>query len=153
MNADPLARFTWDHAEVLRLLGRLEHAGEALRGGAEPVHHVETAAEVLDVLRSRVRRHNEEEERALFPELGGEAPVGPFHEDHETLRRLEDTLDRAIRTFDVELISVTALDIASLLRAHIVREEEVLFPMARGLLGEDGLARVARRLADLPPDS
>jgi hemerythrin-like domain-containing protein len=46
----------------------------------------------------------------------------------------------------VRAIAATALAIVELLRAHITREDEVLFPMARTLLGAEGLAAVARRL-------
>ena len=49
---------------------------------------------------------------------------------------------------DSERAASAALEIVDLLRAHIARENEVLFPMARGLLGVEGLARVARRLEE-----
>jgi hemerythrin-like domain-containing protein len=39
-----------------------------------------------------------------------------------------------------------ARGIVELLRAHIQREEEVLFPMARSLLGDEGLKVAAMRL-------
>jgi hemerythrin-like domain-containing protein len=39
-----------------------------------------------------------------------------------------------------------ARGIVELLRDHIQREEEVLFPMARSLLGDEGLKVAAMRL-------
>ncbi|MGH7635766.1 MAG: hypothetical protein ACRENC_18715 [Gemmatimonadaceae bacterium] len=39
-----------------------------------------------------------------------------------------------------------AYDLIDLLRTHIERENEVLFPMARACLGPTGLSNVAERL-------
>ena len=146
MSADPIRRFEEEHEVALAALDRLEAAAEALRGGASPEPHLATAREVHGLLCGAVRQHNEDEERALFPVLGEDAPLGPFLEEHETLWKLEEDLARAIDRADRERVARVSLDIADLLRTHIHRENEVLFPMARALLGAEGLAIVAREL-------
>lgn len=146
MIADPLRRFEEEHVVALGGLARLEAAAEALRRGATGAQHFATAREVLELLSGAVRRHNEDEEDALFPLLGADAPLAPFVDEHVTLRRLEMQLGAALERHDAAALIPVALDIVQLLRAHIERENSALFPMARSLLGPDGLAEVARRL-------
>lgn len=146
MNADPIRRFEEEHEVALAALDRLESAAEALCSGAPAEAHFTTAREVHGLLCGAVRQHNEDEERALFPVLGEDAPLGPFLEEHETLWKLEEDLATAIGSADRERVARVSLDIVDLLRTHIHRENEVLFPMARALLGAEGLAIVARKL-------
>jgi hemerythrin-like domain-containing protein len=146
MNADPIRRFEEEHDVALAALDRLEAAAEGLRSGAPAEPHFAAAREVHGLLCGAVRQHNEDEERALFPVLGEDAPLGPFLEEHETLWKLEEDLATAIDRADRERVARVALDIVDLLRTHIRRENDVLFPMARALLGAEGLAIVARKL-------
>lgn len=143
---DPLARFEAEHRNALDMLNRLEQAANGLAG---PGPHGSTFAamyEMLGVLRTEVREHNDNEELALFPFLGVDAPVAPFIEEHVTLRGLEADLARALDSGDAKSAAVLARDIVYLLRGHIQREDEVLFPMARAILGEAGLRAVTARL-------
>lgn len=146
VTGDPLQRFEEEHEVALAALARLEQAADALRGPGPPEPHLATAREVHGLLHSAVRRHNEDEERALFPMLGETAPVGPFLEEHAVLWSLEAALLDALDRGDRNRVARVALEIVDLLRTHIHRENDVLFPMARALLGAEGLAIVARRL-------
>ncbi len=146
VTADPIRRFEEEHAVALEALKRLEAAAEALRIGVPAAPQLAIAREVHGLLCGAVRRHNEDEERALFPLLGDEAPIGPFLEEHETLWKLEADLSAAIDRGDREQVARQGLEIVDLLRTHIRRENDVLFPMARALLGAKGLAIVARKL-------
>jgi hemerythrin-like domain-containing protein len=143
---DPLERFTAEHREALTVLDRLERAAAGLRGGDDPAAHFAAARHAHAFLAGPVRRHNDSEELALFPLLGDDAPTGVFVEEHGRLRALERELAGAIGAGDAPRTAAVAVELADLLRAHIAREDEVLFPMARGLLGVEGLARVAARL-------
>jgi hemerythrin-like domain-containing protein len=146
MNADPICRFEEEHEVALAALARLEQAAHALRHGGPVEPQFAVAHEVHGLLCGAVRQHNEDEERALFPALGDEAPLGPFLEEHQTLWRLEEDLARALDHREAEGVARVSLEIVDLLGAHIRRENDVLFPMARALLGPEGLAVVARRL-------
>ena len=146
VNTDPIRRFEQEHEVALAALARLEQAAHVLRGGGPAEPQFAVAREVHELLCGVVRQHNEDEERALFPALADEAPVGPFLDEHQTLWGLEEDLARAIDRRDCEKVARVSLDIVDLLRAHIHRENEVLFPMARALLGPAGLAAVAKQL-------
>lgn len=145
---DPLQRFEAEHDEALRALNRLELATDALQRTDRPEQYLATVREVHTFLTTAVREHNDNEERALFGLLGDDAPVASFEEEHRTLRQLERNLGDALNGPDpAREVPSFAHAVIDLLRAHIERENEVLFPMARTLLGPEGLAAVARRLA------
>jgi len=147
MSADPLRQFEREHAEALDVLDRLERAATALDEGEKPAPHLAESRAALDFIRTAVRRHNEAEERALFPFIEDALPAALFIEEHVRLRALEEALEAALAGDDPAREAVEpALELVALLRAHIDRENNVLFPAARSLLGTDGLVMVARRL-------
>lgn len=146
VTADPLVRFEREHEEALTALAMLERAALGLRMPGDRQPYFAAARTTHAFLAGPVKAHNHNEERALFPELGGDAPLAPFLEEHQTVWRLERDLERALAAEDALRTADTALALVDVLRAHIARENEVLFPLARGLLGEHGLERVARRL-------
>jgi hemerythrin-like domain-containing protein len=148
VTGDPLDRFEREHEEALLVLATLEGAAEALRSPGDRARHLAAARDAHAFLVGPVKTHNENEELALFPELGEEAPTAVFEEEHLALWRLEEELGQALHAGHADRASAAGLEIVDLLRAHIARENEVLFPMARELLGVDGLARVARRLEE-----
>jgi len=143
---DPFQRFEAEHQEALGQLDRLEVAARGLRARADHGAQFEVARAVHQFLIGAVRAHNDREERALFPLLGDEAPTGLFVEEHGTLRGLERELDAALQAADAERSAAAALALVDLLRAHIAREDVVLFPVARARLGDVGLRELARRL-------
>lgn len=145
---DPLERFESEHDEALRALNRLELATDALEHAERPEQFLATVREVHTFLTTVVREHNDNEEWALFGLLGEDAPVALFEEEHRTLRQLERNLAAALDGSDpAREVPSPARAVIDLLRAHIERENEVLFPMARTLLGPEGIETVARRLA------
>jgi len=144
---DPIRRFEAEHQDALGELARLEAAATALEEGEDPETQIRVVREVHAALCGPVREHNENEERALFPFLGAEAPIELFEEEHRELRALEVELARAAAGPRPEVdVPPPARRIVDLLRAHIAREDEMLFPMAREMLGSAGLARVAAEL-------
>lgn len=144
---DPLQRFESEHRHALRELDRLEAAATALATDWSAVH-LGTLREIHQFLITTVRAHNDNEERALFALLGQDAPTAVFEEEHVTLRKLEKSLAAALDAGDRSRIPSIAHTIVDTLRGHIQREDEALFPMARTMLGPEGLDVVARRLAD-----
>ena len=60
---------------------------------------------------------------------------------------MEQTLDEALAPpEDPAMVVVTCREIIDTLRDHIYREDTVLFPLAREVLGKKGMARLAERL-------
>ena len=147
MTGDPLEKFEAEHRQALGALRRLERAALAIEAGAAPGPELDTVREVHTILTTAVRAHNDNEEAALFPLLADLAPSAVFVQEHHELRALEQRLGSELDDGQSEqAIVATALAIVELLRSHIAREDEVLFPMARELLGADGLDAVARQL-------
>lgn len=144
--SDPLTRFEEEHEAALAALARLEAAATALLAGSSPAPHLAVIREVQRLLSGAIREHNEAEERVLFPLIREDAPVGPFMDEHQVLWGLERELETALEQRAGERTARLSLAIVDLLRAHIERENAVLFPMARSLLGAAGLEAVARRL-------
>ncbi len=145
---DPLTRFEEEHRHALGELERLEQAADGLPEAEEPTEYLEVMRQVHIFLSTAVKEHNDNEERALFPLLGEDAPTGVFVEEHARLRDLEQRLGAALDgAHPVVESPAIAHALVDLLRSHIDREDTVLFPMARGLLGPDGLAKVARSLS------
>ena len=142
---DPLERFEAEHEDALAELDSLEAAALALDAGPSD-EHFEMVRRVHGALAGAVREHNENEELALFPLLGETAPTEPFVEDHLALRTLERELIDAVERRDADEVASLSLTIVEKLRDHIERENTVLFPMAREILGAEGLLEVARRL-------
>ncbi len=146
MNRDPFSVLEAEHEDALAALQRLESAAHALQVDptSEPDRRVVHA--VLRILTAAVRDHNKKEEDLLFPLLGDEAPTAIFEEEHRRLWALERELADLLDVADPRT-SAVALDIVELLRAHIARENEVLFPMARELLGPREMESLAERLS------
>jgi len=144
---DPIQRFEDEHQHALGELAKLEVAARALaEGTGEEEVHFAAARSAYDFLTSAVREHNENEEIALFSLLGEEIPTEPFVEDHIALRSMERRLLDAIGAREVGKVAAAGLAIVDVLRDHIDREDNLLFPMARATLGPEGLVEVARRL-------
>jgi hemerythrin-like domain-containing protein len=146
---DPIQRFEDEHQHALGELEKLEAAARALAAGATgdvAETQLEAARAAHEFLSTAVREHNENEELALFTVLGDEAPTEPFVEDHVAIRAMERRLLAAIEARDTTETAAAGLAIVDVLRDHIDREDNALFPMARELLGPSGLLEVARRL-------
>ncbi len=145
---DPIQRFEDEHQHALGELEKLEAAARAMAGATGDVAEaqLEAARAAHEFLSTAVREHNENEELALFAVLGDEAPTEPFVEDHVAIRAMERRLAAAIEARDPTETAAAGLAIVDVLRDHIDREDNALFPMARELLGPEGLLEVARRL-------
>jgi len=84
--------------------------------------------------------HHGKEEEFLFPALeaagiprqGG--PVGVMLEEHESGRAFIKAMSEALAAGDRQAFAQAATNYATLLNAHIQKENEVLFKMAEGVL-------------------
>ena len=137
-----------EHVVILRALAIVERLGERLAAGG-PVSDA-TVAELVHLLRTFADRcHHGKEEDHLFPALqakgaGDALPV--FLDEHEEgrgyLRTLAGEGSPAER-------AAAARRYVGLLRGHIERENEVLFPLAEGLFTPEEHAALARAYADV----
>lgn len=149
-----------EHNGVLVALKLLEKVEEALTTKNEqaPEHF----GQLLDFLKGFVDRcHHGKEEDVLFPELerrgvkreGG--PIGVMLMEHEAgrghVRAMSDGLDRLRRGEGnaVTAIREHVLAYRDLLRSHINKENNVLFPMADRLVPDDVAATVMEKFEEI----
>ncbi len=132
-------RLREEHEGVLAMLDSVEAIARAAEGGTSP-----DGAEldsILDFLRTFVDRcHHAKEEEFLFPALkaGGPMGAGPVAQmlaEHAEGRRFVAEMGEARAVLGegpgaALRFAKAALSYCELLRAHIRKENEVLFPMA-----------------------
>ncbi len=176
---DPIERLLAEHerimeqvAELRRALRDLETRGDAAIPAALPALQA-----VGRMMATELEAHARREDEALFPALeavfGREGtPTAVMRREHqdihgeaerfrELLHLLNEVEHPAIEEGGERLrvqvsagapateLLRTGTEIVRLLDAHFGKEEQVLFPMARALLSDDDLQRVARRMEAL----
>ena len=107
-------------------------------------------AEFARFLETDVGPHFALEEQALFPvlvrHLGADhGPLAVMYAEHASFRRLLAALGAAVQAGDAAAQAVHAVELVELLRAHIAKEDHVLFPMAGRILNADEVAEVNER--------
>lgn len=135
-------RFSSEHDVFLDQLGVL---AALTRSGAS----VEAITSAIRTVASPLLAHAEAEERALFPDLessmgGAGGPLAILTDEHVTLHGQIDELTGEPARAQLERVFG---DFDRLLRAHIDKEEQVLFPAAEQILGDERLARLDRQRA------
>jgi hemerythrin-like domain-containing protein len=131
-----------EHDVILAALGVLQ--AMAQRATAGHGLDAEDASDLLALLKEFAdTSHHGKEEGFLFPamvaagvpERGG--PVGVMLAEHERGREAVRAMAAALqRGPDPSAFSAAADDYCALLRAHIVKENNVLFPMAERVIGD-----------------
>lgn len=134
-----------EHEIIERVLDTLEHEARAVADGA-PVNHAFFTQSIAFVRQFADGVHHQKEERVLFPALcdagmpqeGG--PVGVMLYEHDEgrghIRAMESALGAASKGDAVarrHLVQET-IGYVELLRAHIQKENMILFPMAERIL-------------------
>jgi hemerythrin-like domain-containing protein len=136
-------RFSREHEAFVTQLDMLRIA---VGSGAD----VGTAIAQVRTLAGPLLTHAANEEVLLFPDLveklGGEegGPVGVLRREHAVIHGQVDTLRGTPTQADFARV-FAAFD--SLLRAHIDREEDVLFPLSARLLGDARLVEMDEEIA------
>lgn len=136
-------RFSDEHVAFVKELDSLRLAVQAGADVSEAIARVRALAGPL-------LRHAENEEVLLFPDMveilggAGGGMVAVLRQEHSQIHRQVDALtgepvkmefDRVFKAFE------------SLLRSHIDKEEEVLFPLSARLLGDARLAEMDAEIA------
>lgn len=142
-------------AEHERILGSLDVLEDLAARAREGAADADRARDVLDFLRTFADQlHHAKEEQMLFPALGEAGmppeggPVGMMLMEHDEGRRLVEHMagaveeqlgsDAARSTF-----AQAAGSFVQLLRDHIAKENEILFPLADQMLSEQSQSELA----------
>lgn len=157
---NPIELFVQEHQETLERLEAMERAAEELRSEGPTAERVGTIRGVLEYLGSpEMRRHNEREEQLLFnaleETLEGDSPTLLLREEHRRLWTKVDLVKEWIGRCQDEPGSTEAAEglgraaglLGRLMHQHIAKENEVLLPLTRHILGEVRLRALMGELA------
>jgi len=143
---DALTTLGAEHRCIETVLLALERAA---RIRPEPTFY-DRAIEFL--VRFADEAHHIKEERHLFPllEARGLPPRGPtgvMRHEHEVARGHVQHMSVASASGDADSLRRESLALCALMREHIRKEDEVLFSMAREILDDRDLERLAASFA------
>jgi hemerythrin-like domain-containing protein len=137
-----------EHRNIEKALSALELMANAFEaeGRIEP----RAAGRAVEFLREYADRlHHGKEEATLFPAMearGIPSEVGPtavMRREHTMGRAFTADMADALGADDAPAFVAAAREYVALLREHIQKEDQVLFPMADGLLPPEEQARLA----------
>lgn len=159
----PTQELTKEHDAVLVALQILEKVESALAVKQDEAR--EHLGQLLDFFKVFVDRcHHAKEEEVLFPELERRGvkreagPIGVMLMEHEAgrahLRAISDGLERLERgeAGAPSVICDNARGYRDLLRAHIYKENNVLFPMADRCIPDDVAATLTDQFDEIERD-
>lgn len=153
---DPLKILEEEHRVIEKALSILENVSEQILAGEKPP--VEDLEDIIDFIRTFADRcHHGKEEKRLFlkmeargiPKIGG--PIGVMLMEHEMgrsyVRGMREAVDSIKRTGDdrgyLDFRS-NALGYVQLLREHIGKEDNILYPLARQVLNHTDFEELER---------
>ena len=132
-----------DHDKILAELEKLEKDPESF------------AKEFLEFTESFAEPHHHKEEEVLFPAMEEkgipkeDGPIGVMLMEHELKREHVKELRKAVEGDEKDKIKEHALAIVSLLRDHINKENNILYPMAEQVLTQEELAAMAHKCEEI----
>ncbi len=142
-----------------RVLERLEHEHRivlARMREVEPLLDDSAAVDgFLAFVDAEVAEHFALEEQVLFPELAQVASIasGPLRvmeAEHALFRNLRQAAATARQASEGACLATAVADLIALLRSHIAKEDNVLFPMALERMRPEQLTRLDRSAASWP---
>lgn len=154
---DPFEQLERSHRRLEERLEDLTWIAREARGAAVDV---DALRDVVAFFARAVRRHEEDEERSLFPRLRGVAelgePIAQLEAEHREHLALHARLDPLVTTLDrtpddaraIEELAHVADALVRAYRSHVAAEEQTLFPAARAALDADALAAIAREMQE-----
>ncbi len=150
-----IARLVREHVQLLGWLDRLDVLIEDFRDAAGTPAARDIAAEILQLaeLLGTAEPHHQREELVLFPALearGVAMPPRMMRREHDELRRWKKRLlNAALEAHpNTEAIAESVGTLAALLRDHIHKENEVLYPMALSVIADAAEWEAMRKAAD-----
>lgn len=134
-----------EHEKILAELDELESAVSG------DVINKERVEKFLHFTENFAEPHHMKEENVLFPALeargmprdGG--PTGVMLQEHQEKRNYVKGLRAALQNNDSKEVKRNGLGIVNLMRDHIGKENNILYPMAEQMLSEEDLAELGHK--------
>ena len=176
---DPIERLLAEHREIRAEIEKLKRAVRDLsqRGEDAMAEAKPPLAAVARMMGSTLLAHARKEDDALFPVMErifgeGGSPTGVMREEHREIRSRAELFRKTLRELNevehpaivdggarlaalatgaaaaAELIEIGE-SLVELLESHFAKEEDILFPMARGILEARDLSEVNRRMDEI----
>ncbi len=154
---DPIAVLMEEHRRFLARTGEFLRATAPARANADDPLTPRRISEFAGFLNREVSGlHASKEEQGLFPVLGRHipeegGPIAVLRSEHDFFRGECRKLDRSADRLDSDpeatearsQIGEIARTVDGLLRDHIAKEDEVLFPMAYDVLSDREMTEIA----------
>lgn len=159
---DPFERLMNEHQHGLRELDKMLASSRELKSGGFSVETYEKLRAATRFINEDIRAHNQNEEDALFPAMeaktGSGGPVAVMKSEHlqlwSALDKLEteltDLLNDTASQQRIARVAELSAFIHDLLRNHIFKEDNILYPMAREILTQEEIAEVSRKMVNEP---
>jgi hemerythrin-like domain-containing protein len=154
---DPIEVLLGEHRTILMVLDEVDRERARLDGDGllrEPFWR--DVLHFVDEFDGNL--HHQKEEQLLFPalEASGLSPThGPtavLRDEHRRSMFWRQRLEQALVARDRLRVGSTAASWVDLLRAHVLKENQILFPLARKLLTADQLERLHREFRPYAAD-
>lgn len=137
-----------EHRLILRMIALVEHNTALLEEGK--FRNWQFYLDAVDFIRNFADRfHHAKEEDVLFAELvkngmpEKQSPIEAMHMEHDQgrahVRAMEEAAQKALdgKTGQAAIIAEHAKGYAALLRGHIEKENDILYPLAERVLPEE----------------
>ena len=175
MSQNPFDIFIQEHNHGLAALEKMEHGADSLRQHGYSAEALKLIREANEFIKTEVKAHNQKVEDALFPVLRPYMPAPSIIDliveehrelwtqeedlqgllavllgDHQELWAEEDRLEALLNAPNAAEqagdIAASAYTIIDMLRDHINKENQILFPTAQDILSDAEVAEVAEKM-------
>lgn len=143
--APQLRSFVEEHEELLQVLNKAV-------GGYDAAAY----AAADQMIEEELNKHFRYEEEILFPLLGkyigtGAGPIAVMLSEHQTIRSLHGSFHQRVEQLSHNQVTASEVvdafaPLEDMLRTHITKEDNVLFPMASRVMSKEDKDEVARRV-------
>jgi hemerythrin-like domain-containing protein len=143
-----------EHKSIKVMLGIMKNIADNISDskGVDP----DDIEQIVGFLRTFADKcHHGKEEDALFPAMVAaglpqkSGPIAVMLNDHVLGRNYINAIETGVKNYragqSAQSIADGLLNYVDLLRAHILKEESILFPMADRILGEETQEQIAGR--------
>ena len=129
-----------EHRHILSILDELDAIANQISDENKDIDmNIKIKASSLVEKIISAEAHHAREENALFPAIESKGVLGPPHhmrEEHDIIREMKYDLKRKLNNMDLKSeiqkneICMKILDLCNTLRAHIRKENTILYPLA-----------------------
>jgi len=160
--SDPFERLMAEHQHGLRELDKMLASSRELKSGGFSTDAFEKLRDAVRFINEDIRAHNQNEEEALFPameeKIGPSGPTGVMRSEHlqlwSALDKLENKLTELLtdtgNAAHISRVAELSAFIHDLLKNHIFKEDNILYPMAKQMLTPEEILEVSERMIHEP---